>query len=458
MKKLITYTLLCLAFLGAIFYLHQIYLNTTDSAVESAGDDDIVIIEHNACEFSSHLPLVFIETDGQRIRIDHEIYVKISLVDNGDMLNYRTDDPTTVADATIKYRGSSSHASFDKKQYRIEFKKSADSSKTMAHSVCGMPAGVDWVLNGPFLDRSLSRNYLGYYISRQLLPWAPDTRYCEVFIDDVYQGLYMFIEPITSEPGRLNLTSFSLLSGRTAYIMKMERTDKEDNPIITYGTTHGKIRNETSIGYPTPSDILPAQYEFIKDDFSEFEEALYSDYFDDPNAGYAKYIDVDTFVDYFIICEFMMLTDAGDLSTYLYKDIDSKLYITTWDFNNCYDNLKWSVKDYEKFYMPVSNWFDRLTEDRNFVDKVIARYYELREGLISEENLFMVIDSNIEYLDDAINRNFDVWGYTFSEQLLGDNRDPDSFEEAVFMLKNSITIRGNFMDSNIESLYDFCVN
>ena len=108
--------------------------------------------------------------------------------------------------------------------------------------------------------------------------------------------------------------------------------------------------------------------------------------------------------------------------------------------------------------MPVSNWFDRLTEDRNFVDKVIARYYELREGLISEETLFMVIDSNIEYLDDAINRNFDVWGYTFSEQLLGDNRDPDSFEEAVFMLKNSITIRGNFMDSNIESLYDFCVN
>ena len=108
-----------------------------------------------------------------------------------------------------------------------------------------------------------------------------------------------------------------------------------------------------------------------------------------------------------------MVTDAGFLSTYYYKDLepDAKLKITVWDFNNSYDNIPWDVKSFEEFYLVEGNWFNRLVQDKVFVEKIINRYYELRQGILSDESLIGMVDENIEYLGSAVDRNFDLWGY-----------------------------------------------
>lgn len=455
MKRIILYIGLVIAFLAAVFALNGVYINLQKNAQEQKAIAEEIIDE--SLILSNNLPIIKIYTNGQEISKYEEILAEISIYEHYEVI--AESHPAAML-AAIKYRGNSSYFNFDKKQYRIEFRRDNNTDKNADYSILGMAAASDWVLNGPFLDRSLSRNYLGFKVSSELLPWASDTAYCEVYINDEYQGLYLMIEPVTNEMGRLNLNNYSLISGRCSYIVKMDRADEEENALQTYGVINCLIKNDISVSYPTPANLTELQKEYITNDISEFEKALCSDNFADPDLGYAKYIDVDSFVDYFIISEMMMVTDAGFLSTYYYKDLepDAKLKITVWDFNNSYDNIPWDVKSFEEFYLVEGNWFNRLVQDKGFVEKIINRYYELRQGILSDESLIGMVDENIEYLGSAVDRNFDLWGYTFDEYMLSEDRDPRSFDDAIDMLKDAIVTRGAFLDDNIESLYDYCIN
>ncbi|MDY4116893.1 MAG: CotH kinase family protein, partial [Blautia sp.] len=94
-------------------------------------------------------------------------------------------------------------------------------------SLAGMGANSEWVLNGPYLDKTLIRNKLVYDLARELNGWAPDTRFVELFVDGEYQGVYLAVEPVTNGESRLRLSEFSLLSGETAYIVSRDRSDTE---------------------------------------------------------------------------------------------------------------------------------------------------------------------------------------------------------------------------------------
>jgi hypothetical protein len=452
----------------AVFFTSIVILNSVKTVSEQRSnrykDEQNGLGQRTVSEGSifSHLPIVVIDTGGQEIEKENYIMATISIVNNS-VGNCPDGTPELTAAAAIKFRGESSFLTFDKKQYRIEFRQDQDKEKNKSYSVLGMGPASDWVLNGPFLDRSVVRNRLIYGISRQLFRWAPDTRYCEVFIDGEYQGLYLMIEPVTNEESRLNLTEFSLLSGQTAYVVKRDRSNTEENVIKSYGEEQGKTSYQLSISFPTPRRLTKAQYRWIENDFREFEQVLYSSGFADPELGYAKYIDVQSFVDYFIINEFTLTTDAGYLSTYVYKDLNGKLHATVWDFNNSFNNYPWDAKSTEKFYVAHSNWYDQLFQDRQFTDAVVARYRELRNGVLSETNLLRLIDDNVSTLGDAVGRNFEKWGYTFKESMLssdamGNDRDPASHEEAIEQLKQCILMRGDFLDNNIETLYQYAIN
>ena len=158
-----------------------------------------------------------------------------------------------------------------------------------------------------------------------------------------------------------------------------------------------------------------------------------------------------------------MITDSSELSTYLYKDLSGKLTFTVWDFNNGFNNYQWSDQSYQRYFNLNSNWFKRLIQDRTFVDRIVQRYEELRLNELSDLNLMNRIDEDVDYLGDAIQRNFEVWGYTFDQELLskdsnGLNRDPKSYEEAVNMLKEVIILRLEYMDQTINQLYEYSIN
>lgn len=464
MRRIISYLFITGALLAVVFLINSVrtVVDQQEAMPGKAPSTTKQIYTRDGNVFDTHLPVVDIETGGQRIEKVSETWAEISVVNPSTGSNHSNDSPGFTAAAVIKYRGNSSYLAFDKKQYRIEFRQGYGEEKNKKYSILGMSAGSDWVLNGPFLDRSLVRNRLIYGVSRELFSWAPDTRYCEVFLDGEYQGIYLMIEPVTNEEGRLNLTDFGLVSGQTAYVLKREMSNTEENGIYSFGTKNGITSFQLSISFPPPGRLTERQRQWIEHDISEFERALYSSSFDDPDYGYAAYIDLDSFVNYFIINE-LTLTKAGYISTYVYKDLDGKLKTTVWDFNNSYDNYQGEVMSVEQFYVAESNYYNRLFQDRKFTDAVVARYRELRKGVLSEENLLRRVDENVAYLDKAIDRNYEIWGYTFYEHQLsrderGNNRDPESYEEAVEQLKRSIEARGDFLDENIETLYQYAIN
>lgn len=417
----------------------------------------------NQCKKNcTNLPIMMIETNNEIIEKDLKVTIQVSIIDYQGS-NSITLDPNITTDATIKYRGNSSYATFDKAQYRIQFFKSVKQDTVQNYSLFGMSANSDWVLYGPFLDRTLIRNRLMYSLSRNLMEWAPDTRFFELYVDNEYQGVYLAVEPISDGDERIKLEPFGLLSGETPYIIRRDRVGTNINVLRTYGEIFGHTSNELSVLFPGSNSLTPNQHAWIENDVSKFEEVLYSDYFDNPDTGYAKYINVSSFVDYFILNEFAMITDSSELSAYLYKNLNGKLTYTVWDFNNGFNNYQWFDESIEQFFNLDSNWFSRLLQDRKFVDLVIERYQTLRKKELSNASIMNRIDMEIDLLGLAIERNFEVWGYTFKQNLLskdlqGQVRDPSSYEEAVEMLKRTIQSRLEYLDKNIEVLYELNVN
>ena len=427
---------------------------TKEEVKEWAAPDEESLEYYDLGEFSTTLPVVYMNTKGQQVLKENAIWGNIALLDGNGEEQSVFSIPNSIYRATIKYRGASSYSKFDKKQYRIKFyKNEKDSAKEV--SLAGMGANSEWVLNGPYLDKTLIRNKLVYDLARELNGWAPDTRFVELFVDGEYQGVYLAVEPVTNGESRLRLAEFGLLSGETAYIVNRDRIDTGSEEIDTWGKTNGYTYNALYIRYPSKNKITEKQKEYIKKDISEFEQVLYGENFSDKRMGYQAYIDMDNWVDYFIINEFAMNYDAGNLSTYLYKELDGKLQLAVWDFNNGFDNYQWFRTETDVLHTVENSWFQRLWQDENFRDRVCERYRQLRETTLADEHIAEKIASYQEKLGEAVDRNFKVWGYSFKENLLagtskeGTSRNIRSYEEAMKQLTDTIRERLAYLDKEL---------
>lgn len=426
------------------------------------GADTEKLALYGLTEFSSTLPVLFLDTRGETVSKENITWGKLGILDGGTGKNDIEDEPQDVLDCTVKLRGASSYFVFDKQQFRVKFYEKKE-GRALAFGLAGMAPHSEWVLNGPFLDKTLLRNYLVYGVGREVMDWAPDCRFVEIFVNGDYQGVYLAVEPVTNGGGRLALSNFGLSSGQTGYIVKRDRVGSESETIHTWGELHGYTTNVLSIDYPGRGRLTDMQRQWIIRDISRFEEVLYGEFFADAVRGYAKYIDMDSFVDYYIISEMVMNNDGGNLSTYVYKELGGKLKIALWDYNNSYDNYQWFSTPYDTFFLKENAWFQRLLEDQAFVDRVVGRYRQLREGALSDASMKERLREGREMLGEAVERNFAVWGYTFELSLLAEaegeaQRDAASYEEAYKGLEESIAKRGAFLDAHITDLYAGCVN
>ena len=170
-------------------------------------------------EFSSHLPIVVIDTGGIEppvntyFKKDHEnstngIYVPIEgldpyvegtiyVLEKESGMNSLADEPVLSSCIRIKRRGNTS-MNYEKAQWMV--KTITESGQYNEVDMLGMGAEHDWILNGSMYDKSMLRNYLAYSISSEILENTPDSRYCEVLLKDgntyKYQGVYLMMESI----------------------------------------------------------------------------------------------------------------------------------------------------------------------------------------------------------------------------------------------------------------------
>lgn len=408
---------------------------------------------------------------------------------NGEMVIFQNQEAIFTNGIGIELRGATSRRLFPKKSYGIELWDS--NGEDMSRDIFGFGSEEDWILQGPYADKTLMRNVLIYDLSNKIGQYAVKTAFVEMALNDVFRGTYVFMERIKRDGDRLDLESLeptitdeSLITG--AYILKIDKTsgDTEDSdwpgdadyqPQLgfrsAYGTqgqeldfpAHGpKTSEETYFLYEYPSrdEINDAQKNYIQQYIQAFEAALLAeDYTNEPRL-YEEYIDVSSFVDFFILNELSGNPDAYRLSTFMHKDRGQKLRMgPIWDFNLAFGNDGRSqpetwIYQYNDFYGTdlwlVHFWWPKLLDDPQFRAAVKTRWTELRTGVLSTTIIHTQIDEWVDYMESngALERNFDAWP-VLGEALPFNSFVGETYEEEITYLKNWIESRTSWMDGQI---------
>lgn len=426
---------------------------------------------------SSNLPLMFIDTKGSSIIQDTKINVQMKVLDNPLGENNVSDTTYSyLGKAGIEIRGFSS-AWVDKKSYTVETRMDySDSSRNV--KLMGMPKENDWVFNGPYMDKSLMRNVLAYNLGNKMGQWAPRTRFFEMYLNNVYKGVYVLIEKIKNDKNRLNLAEINPqdtvgdeLTG--GYILKIDRPDPGDVEGLGYWFSPyrawTRIQQQVPFVFVDPDwDQLDVkQRNYIRNQITKFEDAMYSDDYKDREKGYYPYINVQSFVDYYILNELGRNLDGYRVSTYLYKDKDSKGGKITmgpfWDYNISFGNANffaagntqgWIIDgmgDADSYAMPF--WWEKLRLDPYFNSRLKNRWNELRSKYINDSYLNHMIDSCALELSNAQKRNFKAWNI-LSTYVWPNNYVGGTYENEIIYLKTWLKDRISWMDSQIQPLQD----
>lgn len=417
-----------------------------------------VALEPEISRFSSNLPLVILENFGQG-DIPHNDYQSafLTIMDApDDSRSSITNSPQLTTRAGIKIRGSST-AWRPKPSLNVEAWNEFDEDKNI--EPLGMPNESDWILWGPYnFDRALMRNPLIYELSNQMGRYAVRTRFVEVFLstggtsisNDQYWGVYALMEKVKRDDDRVDVDKLFTDNDRKpwitgGYIFKIDRLDPGDTGFNAAGQTICYVDpKEIEIEQP----IREPQEQYVNDYFNQFGQALNSPDFDDPETGYAKYIDVDAAIDHHLINVLAFNVDALRLSTYIHKQRGGKLeFGPIWDFDRSMGSTDgrddnpyvWRAETGDRgtdFFNYI--WWGKMFTDIDFFQKYIDRWQELRKGTFSENNIHSLINSMALELLEAQERDLDRWGQT---PRFG------GFRGEVIHLKDWFSQRIDFIDS-----------
>ena len=438
-------------------------------------DSDLVNLESEVITFyenapnENNLPSMRISTVGQVIVDEPKINAELIVSENNIESNYKIG---------IEIRGSSSQM-FPKKSYGFET-KSDDWSEDLDVSLGGFPEEEDWILYGPYSDKSLIRNKLTFDLSNSIGYKASNVKFYNLYINNDYKGLYVLMEKIKRDENRVNITKIDGDNVKGGYIIKI---DKPTGDGWNYCNTcyensfsfrsnydaNGNISEESPTHfiyhYPKPSDINNNQKSHISSIINEFESVLSSDNFDDPETGYRSMIDIDSFIDFFIMNEITKNIDGYRLSTFINVDIDEKIKMgPIWDFNLAFGNADYCDGANTQGWMynfnsicpgdvwQVPFWWRRLMESVYFKEKLKDKWQLYRSNNLSNLNIESQIDSYVEYLNtnNVVSENFYKWPilgrYVWPNYFIG-----ATYESEINYLKGWINQRLNWMDGQINN-------
>ncbi len=435
---------------------------------------------HAQTPLESQLPILEISARADRIPDDRKIVATMRLVYNGEgAVNVEgavTRDYT--GSVAIERRGSSSQSLFPKIGYALELRES-DGTTDRDAALLGMPEEEDWVLHGPYSDKTLLRNAFSYTLAGAIMPYAPRSRFVELVLGEEYLGVYLLTERIKRDKNRVDIsklkpgdTDGDQLTG--GYIIKVDKSTGENFNFPTnwknerVDLDYATAQTEFYYHYPKPADIVSEQRGYIRSVTRDFEARLAGPDFADPDRGYAAVIDVGSFVDFMLVNEITRNVDGYRLSTYLFKDRDSeggRLRMgPVWDFNLALanadyckgaDTLGWAyefnlVCPDDIFQAPF--WWQRFMEDPGFRDALATRYTALRQnGPLSDASLIQRLDSLQDELSGGpAERNFRRWP-VIGERVWPNAYVETSYDDAVDFLRTWLPRRMAWLDAAIGS-------
>ena len=434
--------------------------------------DDITMQSIVPLQLESNLPIVVINTNGVAIPDEPKVTAHMGIIDNGPGNINNISDSCNGYNGIIgiEIRGQSTQM-FPKKSYGFETRDSLGENLNV--SLLGFPKENDWILYAPYTDKSLMRNVVTFEMGHRMGDYCTRTAYCEVVINNDYQGIYVLMEKIKKDNHRVDIATLNPdeISGDDVtggYILSVDK--------IPYGFSYGRDGWLSSPDpaypdamditfqyyYPGPDDIVDQQRFYIKDYVTNAEKALIASTYKDAVNGYLKYFDAPSFVDFMLLCEISKEVDKYRYSTYFYKQKDSdggKLFAgPAWDFNLGYGNVDywppginitgWIYGLVNPWDYSIMYWWKRMMEDPYFRNLTKTRWTELRQDKLSTPSLIAIIDSVKAITADARTRNFERWPVLGQYVWPNYNWQNNDYDDEVAYFQNFLVNRLTWMDQN----------
>lgn len=374
------------------------------------------------------LPIIYLTTSGNAPIDSKEDYVEGSIAIKGG----RNFDDVAAVNMKIRGRGNSTWSLHPKKPFQMKLEDKS--------TMLGMPSKKKWLFLAEYSDKTMLRNTISFemgYLSH--LEWTPKSTFAEVFINDEYNGTYNITEKVEEGSNRVDI-------GNDGFLLEIDQLERQDSDDVYFYT------NEFLVAIKEPSlDWDDEQYSYIKGHINEFEATLFSPNFADPINGYAQYIDVDSFVDWYLISEITKNVDSKFFSSIYFSVVPGEKIKMgpIWDFDLSFGNVDYADSQYpEGFWVKDNPWIARLFTDSVFVETVKTRfaYFKANQNLIWDK-----IDAYANKLNLAQQENDAKWN-TLGRYVWPNPMVFDTYSEEVEHLKTWYSQRMTWLDSALNNL------
>jgi len=476
-------------------------------------------VEGSLATFNSNIPIVIVDSFGYNLDNNNRDYHPVSMVIiTPDELTGTASilDPAEFADLCGMHMRGASSAGFDKKQYKFETwdENNPDPEANADYrdknvSLLGLPSESDWILQGPWGDKSHMKNYQMFAWSREIGNWSPRCVFVEAFIDrdgdgvvqltsdpdtSDYRGIYVLMEKIKRDDERVNIAMLEDKGINDSGYLFSKDWSGDGFQTATY---HDNIFFED----PKADELTTAQKDWVENYFNTFEAALAGSNFDNPVHAdyYGNYIDIDSFANYHILNELCKDVDSFVLSTFLYKDHGGKITMgPMWDLNGSLGASYFCSYDWEGWLhefdeatcvdqsgcghhgectgswpndcatFPEDNgqayeWYWRLFEDSEFLLKYADNWFNFREVQFDSTKMMDDLDFNADILmnygapDSPVERNFTLWDWILDDPIWPDLwaicHTGNVYYDYVNWIQTWLTGRLLWMDSEIDASY-----
>ena len=258
-------------------------------------------------------------------------------------------------------------------------------------------------------------------------------------LNGFHSGTYHISQKVEAGADRVDL-------GETGFLLEIDQPDRLDPDDVYFET------NEYLVNIKEPDLTFDdEQYNLISSHVNEFETVLFGSNFADPDRGYAAYIDVDSFVEWFLVNEIAKNVDAMWYSSiYFHYVPGQKIKMgPIWDFDLGFGNVDYADSRYsEGWWVRWNAWIDRLLADPAFADRVKLRFAYFKS---QEPQLLAQIDEWSQLLQYSQAENDGIWG-TLGSYVWPNPVVYDTYDEEVEHLKNWLQERLAWMESAVEQL------
>lgn len=353
---------------------------------------------------------------------------------------------------TIKGRGNSTwHVSTGKKPYNIKFEKAQD--------LLGMGESKSWSLLANWMDTTFIRNYLAYKTAKKLNTNAMDCELVELCINGKYEGLYL----LTEKYGIGDTRVVTAGDGRdvdgdgevTKYLIEADGSAESNDEPNRFQTDSGiwfviKEPDEDEI----VSEADP-RFEHIRNLLQMVDDAIMND------GDYERYIDVDSFIDVYIIEELTKNPDFGFGyqpvygSTFLYAEEGGKLCSgPVWDFDISMGRTDYRPQNSEGyrdtlnphgFLHKKTKWIAELFKKPEFEQKVKERWSEV--STVLEETIDKLLAETVELVRPSAAMDYMTWGQPSIRMGGWEGRVPLGYAAECEHMENFLAERIRWLDS-----------